>query len=148
MLKLFARNGHRRWSIAGWNDYDLEVRPDPWTRIELKTADEEHEGAKLKNHVVARVRLSRKSRVGLAAGLIGAGAAAFAVLPGFSLAILALTMAGGACAALALARAGRYAYRAVEEAAGEINLVPLGTPTRAARRITAAVAASNQPVID
>ncbi|MGC1677138.1 MAG: glycosyltransferase [Candidatus Binataceae bacterium] len=148
MMKLFARDGHPALVDRGWNDYDLELRPDPWTRVELKTADEEHEGAKLKNHVVARVRLSRKSRVGLAAGLIGAGAAAFAVLPGFSLAILALTMAGGACAALALARAGRYAYRAVEEAAGEINLVPLGTPTRAARRITAAVAASNQPVID
>ena len=133
MMKLFARDGHPALVDRGWNDYDLELRLDPWTRVELKTADEEHEGMKLKNHIVARARLSRKSRIGLAAGLIGAGAAAFAVLPGFSLAILALTLAAGACAALALVRAGRYAYRAIEEAAAEINLIPLGTPTRAAR---------------
>lgn len=162
MMKLFARDGHPALADRGWNDYDLELRPDPWTRVELKTADEEHEGMKLKNHIVARVRLSRKSRIGLAAGLLGAGAAAFAFLPGFSLAVLALTMAGGACAALALGRAGRYAYRAIEEAAAEINLIPLGTPTRASRgaaraatqsapaaqRRTASVAASNQPAID
>ncbi|MGC1343620.1 MAG: hypothetical protein WA854_14910, partial [Candidatus Binataceae bacterium] len=118
--------------------------------------------AKLKNHVVARVRLSRKSRIGLAAGLFGAGAAALAVLPAFSLAILALTMATGACAAFALARAGRYAYRAIEEAAGEIKLTPLGAPTRTARiaatasqsspavrrNASATVAAANQPAID
>ncbi|MHB8382349.1 MAG: glycosyltransferase family 2 protein [Candidatus Binataceae bacterium] len=164
-MKLFARDGHRAFVDRGWNDYDLELRPDPWTRVELKTADEEHEGAKLKNHIVARVRLSRKSRIGLAAGLIGAGAAAFAVLPGFSMAILALTMTGCACAALALAKAGRYTYRAIEEAAAGINLIPLGTPTRAAlittqaawrpasivrgrRRRAAGIAAANQPAID
>jgi O-antigen biosynthesis protein len=157
MMKLFARDGHPALIDRGWNDYDLELRPDPWTRVELKTADEEHEGAKLKNHVVARVRLSSQSRIGLAAGLIGAGAAAFAVLPGFSVAILALTMAGCACAALALIRAGRYAYLSIEEAAAELKLTPLGTPTRAARiaaqsapaaRTSAGVAASNQPAID
>lgn len=162
MMKLFARDGHPALVDRGWNDYDLELRPDPWTRVELKTADEEHEGAKLKNHVVARVRLSRKSRIGLAAGLFGAGAAALAVLPAFSLAILALTMATGACAAFALARAGRYAYRAIEEAAGEINLTPLGAPTRTARiaatasqsspavrrNASATVAAANQPALD
>ena len=153
MMKLFARDGHPALVDRGWNDYDLELRPDPWTRVEFKTADEEHEGGKLKNHIVARVRLSRQSRIGLAAGLFGAGAAAFAVLPGFSLAILALTMAAGACAALALARAGRYAYRAIEEAAAEINLVPLGAPARAAQSASgaprpAAAAVANQAVID
>ena len=47
MLKLFARSGHGAIVDAGWNDYDLEVRPNPWTRIELKTADEEHEAGKV-----------------------------------------------------------------------------------------------------
>ncbi|MGH7782214.1 MAG: glycosyltransferase [Candidatus Binataceae bacterium] len=140
MMKLFARDGHPAIADRGWNDYDLELRANPWTRVELKTADEEHEGTRLKNHVAARVRLSRQSRIGLAAGLFGAGAAAFALLPGLSLAILALTVAGGACAALALVNAGRYAFSAIEEAGAEINLIPLGTPTRAAR--AAAQAAS------
>jgi glycosyltransferase involved in cell wall biosynthesis len=146
MIKLFARDGHPTVIERGWTDYDLELRPSPWTRVELKTADEEHEGAKLKNLVVARVRLSRQSRIGLAAGLIGAGAAAFAVLPGSSITILALTITCAAAAlALALFNAGRYAYRAIEEAAIELNLSALGAPTPAARR--AAQSVSNAPPI-
>ena len=135
MMKLFARDGHLAIIERGWTDYDLELRSSPWTRVEIKTADEEHEGGKLRNHIVARVRLSRQSRIGLGAGLSGAGAAVFAVLPGFSVAILAITAACAAsAAALALFNAGRYAYRATEEAAAEINLAPLGAPTRAATR--------------
>ncbi|HVA80098.1 MAG TPA: hypothetical protein VNF29_04165, partial [Candidatus Binataceae bacterium] len=68
------------------------------------------------------------------------GAAGFAVLPGLSPAMLALTMlalavAGGACAAFALMNAGRFAYLSIEEAAAELSLIPLGEPTRAARGV-------------
>jgi len=70
MQKLFARTGHAASVDAGWNDYDLEVRPNPWTRIELKTADEEHGGNKLKNHVLARVKLTRIAILALAAGAL------------------------------------------------------------------------------
>src|SRR5260370_31368335 len=76
MLKLSARTGHAASVDAGWNDYDLEVRPNPWTRIELKTADEEHGGNKLKNHVLARVKLTRVAILALAAGALGGGGAA------------------------------------------------------------------------
>ncbi|HVA80442.1 MAG TPA: glycosyltransferase, partial [Candidatus Binataceae bacterium] len=75
MMKLVARDGPRAVIDRGWNDYDLELRPNLWTRVEIKTADEEHEGAMLKNHVVARMRLSRACGFGLAAALVGAGAA-------------------------------------------------------------------------
>ena len=68
MLKLFARSGHGAVVDAGWNDYDLEVRPNPWTRIELKTADEEHEAGKVTNHVLARIKFTRISTMALAAG--------------------------------------------------------------------------------
>ena len=67
MLKLFARTGCGAIVDAGWNDYDLEVRPNPWTRIELKTADEEHEAGKVTNHVLARVKFTRISTMALAA---------------------------------------------------------------------------------
>ncbi len=66
MQKLFARTGHAARVDAGWNDYDLEVRPNPWTRVELKTADEEHGGNKLKNHVLARVKITRIAKLALA----------------------------------------------------------------------------------
>ena len=62
---LYARIGRPALTEAGWNDFDLVVAPDRWTRIHLKTADEEHEGGCLKTHVAARVRLSALTRMGL-----------------------------------------------------------------------------------
>ncbi len=134
LMKLFARDGHPAVIDRGWNDYDLELRPDPWTRVELKTADEEHEGMRLKNHIVARVRLSRITQAGIAAGIGGAIAAALCGQVHVSLAIAALTVAAGVSAAVALVSSARYAYRAIEHCGAEIGLTPLGTPTRAWRR--------------
>jgi hypothetical protein len=131
----------------GWNDYDVELRPDPWTRVELKTADEEHEGARLKNHVVARVRLSRQSKIGLAAGLAGAVAAAVIGLPALSLGLGALTAAGTTSAILAMVGSGRFAYRAVEECAAELNLTPLGKPTRAAQLASASASPADRKTV-
>ncbi len=145
MLKLFARGGYPAAIDPGWNDYDLELRPDPWTRVEMKTADEEHGGKRLKNHVVARVRLSRKSRIGLAAGLGGAAATAAIGLPAVALGLGALTAAGATCAMLAMAGSAGFAYRAIEESAAELNLTPLGKPTRAAKRASAAAPAGRKP---
>ena len=34
-----------RSADPGWNDYDLEIQPDSWTRLRIKTAEEEHEGS-------------------------------------------------------------------------------------------------------
>src|SRR5260370_30255426 len=81
MQKLFARSGHAASADAGWNDYDLEVRPNPWTRIEIKTADEEHGGNKLKNHVLARVKLTPACKLALAAGTLGSAIAGLARSP-------------------------------------------------------------------
>jgi len=136
MMKLFMRDGNRALTDRGWNDYDLELRPNPWTRVAIKTADEEHEGAMLKNHVLVRLRLTRACGFGLATGLIGATGAAFTMLPGLSLTMLALAAVGAACAGFALLNAGRYAYLAIEEAAAELSLIPLGAPTRAMRDAT------------
>src|SRR5208283_1670608 len=97
MLKLFARSGHGAVVDAGWNDYDLEVRPNPWTRIELKTADEEHEAGKVTNHVLARIKSTRITRLALAAGVLSAAVAAIAGLPEIALGLGALTMAGAVC---------------------------------------------------
>jgi glycosyltransferase involved in cell wall biosynthesis len=126
MLKLFARAGHAASVDAGWNDYDLEVRPNPWTRIELKTADEEHGGNKLKNHVLARIKLTRICKLALAAGTLGSAIAGLAGSPELALGLGALTIAGAICVAAEMVAAGRIAYRAAEECATELNLAPLG----------------------
>jgi len=144
MLKLFARSGHGAIIDAGWNDYDLEVRPNPWTRIELKTADEEHEAGKVTNHVLARVELTRISTMALAAGALSAAVVAIAGLPEIALGLAALTIAGGVCIAVKMVEAGRLAHRATEECATELNLAPLGVLIR--QPSTAEVTASaNKP---
>jgi glycosyltransferase involved in cell wall biosynthesis len=145
MLKLFARSGHPAIIDRGWSDYDLELRPDPWTRVEIKTADEEHGGTRLKNQVLARVRLSRLSQIGLAAGLGGAGAAAVLGLPGLTLGLGALTLGAAACAMVQMVGAGRVVYRAVEQCAAELNLTPLGKPTREFARAAKPAVAPAQP---
>ncbi len=121
-----------------------EVRPDPWTRLHFKTADEEHEGARLKNHVAVRVRLSRLTLVGLATA---AGATVLCAAMGLTLmaaVLTALTMASAMCAVSQAVESGRLAYQAVEQCAEELNLIPLGKPTRAARRAAVAAQPSNE----
>jgi O-antigen biosynthesis protein len=128
MLTLFARVGHPVAIDNGWNDYDAELRPNIWTRIELKTADEEHGGNRVTNHVVARVRLTKLSHYALGAGASLVAAAAFAGVPEVALGIAALTIAGGVCLASAMIDAGAAAYRAIENCAAELNLMPMGQP--------------------
>jgi glycosyltransferase involved in cell wall biosynthesis len=152
LLKLFTRSGHPVAIDQGWHDYDLELRPNPWTRVELKTADEEHEGTRLKNHVIARVRLGRISQLGLAAGGLLAGAAALAGLPGTALGLGALTAAAALSAGVQMIDAGRVAYRAVEQCASDLNLIPLGEPIRATKPLaepaSAVATAAAKPRVD
>lgn len=120
----------------GWRDADLVLEPGALTRVEIKTADEEHSGGRLKNHVAIRARLAGLTRVGLAlsvgaaagAAILGEGAAAAA----FSLVAVGLTV----CAVSEVIETLRLAYRVVEQSAAELGLTPLGNPTRAARRAT------------
>ena len=70
--RLFARMGYPAVADQGWQDIDLALNPDRWVRIELKTADEEHPGSKVKTMVAARIRLSRLTRTGLSLGAITA----------------------------------------------------------------------------
>ncbi|HXW85618.1 MAG TPA: glycosyltransferase [Candidatus Binataceae bacterium] len=130
MMKLFARTRHPAIIEPGWRDYDLEVRPDALTRIEIKTADEEHEGTRLKNHVLARVRLRRHTTVALAVGVVASTATAALAAPGLSLILAALTLGGALSAVIKMVYAGRLAYRATEECASELALTPLGRPVR------------------
>jgi hypothetical protein len=139
--RLFSRTGHPAVSDPGWNEYDLTVAPDRWTRIEIRTADEEHEGGRLKNHVAARVRLSRVAKMGLASVV---GGALIAAATGWATLAVGFTIvaAGAAiCALSEMIETGRLAYRAIEQCAAELDLVPLGRALRAAKPEAAAVAA-------
>jgi glycosyltransferase involved in cell wall biosynthesis len=146
-LKYFARLGHPAILDRGWNDYDVELRPDPWTRIELRTADEEHGQAKVRSLVEARVRVGRGVSAGLLAGFGTAAAAALLGFPQGALALGALSAAAALSAASKLIESGRIVYGAIESAAADLNLIPLGAPTRAVRaeRMLAASAPAANP---
>jgi glycosyltransferase involved in cell wall biosynthesis len=131
MFKLFARGRHAAIIDLGWNDYDFEVRPGAWTRIEIKSADEEHGGMRLKNLVEARVRCSRLSKIALALGAAAAVIAAIAGASELALALAAMSAAGAVALISEMIESGRLAYRAIESAASELNLSPLGKPVAA-----------------
>lgn len=146
LTKLLSRAGHPVIVDQGWNDYDLEVRPDAWTRIEIKTADEEHGGDKLKNHVVARVRLTWLTTMPLLMGFTAAAGLAAMGHHALGIALGELTLVGVAFAMSEAVESLRLAYRATEEAAIELDLVPLGKLTRAGRRLAVVPAQAPQPV--
>ena len=148
LVRVFARGGMAVRVDSGWNDYDLEVRPDAWTQVQIKTADEKHGGGRLKTLVQARVRLSTRSRVlmllSIAAAAVGVALRTFAIdlmLAGLGLVVASLAASNGL-------ESGRLAYWAIEGCAAELGLIPLGKPTAAtaeASKIAPAPAEAQSP---
>ncbi len=129
LLKRFTRSAMPVRVDSGWNDYDLEIQPDSWTRLRIKTADEEHRGGKLKTVVQVQVRLSLLGKLVLG---ISAITAAFATLmrlaPSVDLALAGLALIVAALVLNEIIDAGRKAYWAIEQCAAELGLIPLGLP--------------------
>jgi O-antigen biosynthesis protein len=143
LVRLFTRAMMPVRVDSGWNDYDLEIQPDSWTRVHIKTADEEHEGGKYKTIVQAQVRFSKLSKLLLA--LSAAAATLAAIVLGTP--TIDLTLAGllVVIASLALSEgieSGRIAYWAIEQSAAELGLIPLGAPQASAPEPKAAPAAA------
>jgi hypothetical protein len=128
--RLFARMGYPAVADQGWRGIDLALNPDRWVRIELKTADEEHPGAKVKTMIAARIHMSALTRTGLVFGAIAATAAAALGAAGAAMLFAALTAGGALCAVSETIAAGRLAYRVIEQCAEELALTPLGKPVR------------------
>jgi glycosyltransferase involved in cell wall biosynthesis len=154
--KTFGRAGYLTVLNGGWKDFDLEVRTSALSRIELKTADEEHGGLKLRNLVLVRSRMSRLAGAGLFAGVSAAAMCAIAGLTGVALALAGATFVLATFIASDLVEAAQIAYRAVEQAAAELQMIPLGAATRphqgeraSARKPARAVEfAENPPPVD
>lgn len=136
LTRLFNRLRYPVSIASGWRDYDLEVRPDLWTRIEIRTADEEHGGTRLLNRVAARVRLSVAAWAAMLAGIASTAACAMLGKPAAVIVATALTAAGILCLLAELFEARRLAYRAVEACAREADLTPLGAPVRPLRGLS------------
>jgi hypothetical protein len=140
---LLVNAGHPVVQDSGWNEFDLEVRPDAWTRVEIKTADEEHGSGRLKNLVLARVRLTPLTYIPVLALVSGAVASS---LMGLSSPAVVLAGLGFVAAAFAIAEgfeSAQLVYRVIEGCAAELDLIPLGTPTAAAREQAATAQATS-----
>ncbi len=137
--RLFTRARHPVMVAPQWSDFDLELHPSPWVRLEVKTATEEHENSRVKTHVLVRMRASGLARAALLSSIVftlGAWAAGLDVpiLLGAALfATSAVTTLGE------MFESGRLAYRAIEASAAELDLTPLGTAISRARRAPTAV---------
>ncbi len=141
LRKLLARTGCLTITDRGWNDFDLEVRPGPLVRIEVKTADEEHGGMRLKSLVMLRVRTSAFTRLLTVAGIAGAAGATLMTMDRLAFVIGSLTIAAAAVAISEGCDSLKRAYRAVEQCAAELELIPMGAQTTAARRASSPAAA-------
>jgi glycosyltransferase involved in cell wall biosynthesis len=133
LTTLFGRVGHPAAASGAYDDFDLLVESGRATRLEIRSADEEHEGGRLKNHLAVRVRLTRVARVALAATTVGALVATVWGLTTLAFVLGAVTFATAMCAASEAIEKTRLAYRAIEQCATELGLTPLGAPTRASR---------------
>ena len=132
LIRLFTRAGMPVRVDSGWNDYDLEIQPDAWTRVRIKTADEEHEGGKYKTLVQAQVRFSALSKILLALSAVAMGAAAMIGSTSMILILGGLAMVIAALAVTEGIESGRVACCAVEQCAADLGLIPLGLPSASA----------------
>ena len=136
LRRFFTSLGRPVVAGSGWNDFDVLVEANPWTRIQFTTAEEELGGLELKTNVAARLRLSTSARVGLGACVIAAAASLFA--SSIAAVTLSIVAAGAAISMMSgLAEGASLAYHAIEQCAAELDLVPLGKP---------AAPASAQPI--
>ena len=132
--RLHIQVGRPATPDIGWSDADLIVEPGALTRVEIKTADEEHSGNRMKNHVAIRARLTGSTKLGLAVSSIAAVIAIALGTETLGLTLGAVTLGLTICAAGEIFETLRLAYRIVEQSANELGLVPLGKPTVAALR--------------
>ncbi len=128
LRRLFRSQGRPVVIDSGWNDFDLLIQANPWASIQLKTAEEELGGLELRTNVEAKLRLTNGARAVLvASGLLAASGSLFG--PPFTAAVFLI---GCLCLMIALIlgliSAATVAAHAIERAAAELDLIPLGKP--------------------
>lgn len=143
LRKRFRSLGRPVVAASGWNDYDLALEANPWTRIELRTAEEELGGLELKTNIAARLRLSLGARAALGACVLLAVTASLLGTPLTAAALWIAAACAGIAATVGVSRGARLAYHVIEQCAADLNLVPLGKPAAPARMTS--IPAANDP---
>jgi glycosyltransferase involved in cell wall biosynthesis len=118
----------RKYLIAmdqGWSQWDLEICQGPWAKAQVKTAVENHGGAKRLLRVRCALRMSRVS-----AGCLAICAAATAMAASFSMTHLALAigligLVHGCAIVYQKFRLGHVLYHVMESLAHKMEFVPV-----------------------
>jgi hypothetical protein len=109
----------------GWSQWDLEICQGPWAKAQVKTAVENHGGAKRLLRVRCALRMSRVS-----AGCLAICAAATAMAVSFSMTHLALAigligLVHGCAIVYQKFRLGHVLYHVMESLAHKMEFVPV-----------------------
>jgi GT2 family glycosyltransferase len=118
----------RKYLIAmdqGWSQWDLEICQGPWAKAQVKTAVENHGGAKRLLRVRCALRMSRVS-----AGCLAICAGATAMAASFSMTHLALAigligLVHGCAIVYQKFRLGHVLYHVMESLAHKMEFVPV-----------------------
>ena len=118
----------RKYLIAmdqGWSQWDLEICQGPWAKAQVKTAVENHGGAKRLLRVRCALRMSRVS-----ASCLGIYAAAVALAASFNMTHLALAtgfigLVHGGAILYQKFRLGHVLYHVMESLAHKMEFVPV-----------------------
>ena len=118
----------RKYLIAmdqGWSDWDLEICQGPWAKAQIKTATENHTGAKRLLRVRCALRMSRISVVLLCSYFAVAALAAFLGVPVVAAAAAFIGWAHGSAILYQKFRLGHLLYHVLEALAHKLDFVPV-----------------------
>jgi GT2 family glycosyltransferase len=118
----------RRYLIAmdqGWSQWDLEICQGPWAKAQIKTATENHGGAKRLLRVRCALRMSRISVICLCFYVIVVATAAGLAMPAVAAASAFIGWAHASAIIYQKFRLGHVLYHVLESLAHKLDFVPV-----------------------
>jgi hypothetical protein len=118
----------RRYLIAmdqGWSQWDLEICQGPWAKAQIKTATENHGGAKRLLRVRCALRMSRTSVTCLCVYVIVVATAAGLAMPGVAAATAFIGWVHASAIIYQKFRLGHVLYHVLESLAHKLDFVPV-----------------------
>ena len=118
----------RKYLIAmdqGWSQWDLEICQGPWAKAQIKTAVENHGGAKRLLRVRCALRMSRVSAGCLAVYAAVIGIFASLGMPNLAVATSLVGLLHGCAILYQKFRLGRVLYHVMESLAHKLEFVPV-----------------------
>jgi GT2 family glycosyltransferase len=118
----------RKYLIAmdqGWSQWDLEICQGPWAKAQIKTATENHGGAKRLLRVRCALRMSRTSITCLCLYVIAVAVAAGLAMPAIAAATAFIGWVHASAIIYQKFRLGHVLYHVLESLAHKLDFLPV-----------------------